>query len=114
LNDLAAQYVAARDESQKQQIAKTRIEILNSKRSNFLSAQILFALGTLAYSIVFVSHDVLPALIGWGGIVAAVIYGVVSVTTLVKPALRVIWNIGGLLVLVFEVAVGAWLLFSLS
>jgi len=42
---------------------------------SFTFAQILFSIGTLAYSILFVTYGVVPAIIGWFGIVASILYG---------------------------------------
>ena len=86
--------------------------ILKTKNSTFTFAQILFSIGTFAYSILFVSYGVVPALIGWFGIVASIIYGFGNGIKLVKPNFKILWNIGGLLILLFEIVLGGWLLFS--
>ena len=85
--------------------------ILKTKSSRFSFAQILFSIGTFAYSILFVVYGVVPILIGWFGIVASIFYGFGNVIFHVKPNFKVIWNIGGGLILVFEVLLGGWLLF---
>jgi len=86
--------------------------ILKTKNSSFTFAQILFSIGTLAYSILFVAYGVVPAIIGWLGIVASILYGFGSGITLVKPNFKVLWSFGGLLILLFEIVLGGWLLFS--
>jgi len=86
--------------------------ILQSKNSTFSFAQILFSIGTLAYSILFVISDVVPTLIGWFGLVASILYGAGNGIKLVKPNVSVLWNIGGLLIWLFEIVIGGWLLFS--
>jgi hypothetical protein len=86
--------------------------ILKTKNSIFTFAQILFSIGTLAYSILFVSYGVVPEIIGWFGIVSSILYGFGSGITLVKPSFKVLWSFGGLLILVFEIVLGGWLLFS--
>jgi len=86
--------------------------ILKTKNSSFTFAQILFSIGTLAYSILFVTYGVVPAIIGWFGIVASILYGFGSGIILVKPNFKVLWNFGGLLILLFEIVLGGWLLFS--
>ena len=97
---------------EKETFAESRLRILESKRTNFLIAQVLFAIGTLAYAILFVTYGVIPAWLAWLGVVAAVLYGLGSVLTLRTPAFRAVWNIGGLLILIFEVVLGGWLLFA--
>jgi hypothetical protein len=110
LLDLARQYAGASD-AEKKTLEDLRLGILKSKRSNFSFAQILFSIGTLAYSILFVIYGVVPAIIGWFGIVASVLYGMGNGIVFVKPDFKALWNIGGLLVLLFEVVLGGWLLF---
>jgi hypothetical protein len=86
--------------------------VLKTKNSVFTVAQILFSVGTLAYAILFAYHGVVPSAIGWFGIVASVLYGVGSGIVLLKPNFKVLWSLGGLLTLLFEIALGGWLLFS--
>lgn len=85
--------------------------ILKIKNSSFTFAQILFSIGTLAYSILFVIYGVVPAIIGWFGLIASILYGFGNGIVLVKPDFKVLWNFGGLLILLFEIALGGWLLF---
>jgi hypothetical protein len=110
LLDIARQYSAASD-AERNTLAELRLSILNSKRSNFTSAQLLFAIGTLSYSILFVAYGVVPAMIGWFGIVASILYGAGNVMTTAKPKLQAVWSIGGLLILLYEIVLGGWLLF---
>jgi hypothetical protein len=85
--------------------------ILKIKASRFAFSQILFSIGTLAYSILFVTYGVVPIIIGWFGIIASILYGVGNGIFHIKPNFKVLWNIGGLLILLFEVVLGGWLLF---
>ena len=85
--------------------------ILKTKNSSFTFAQILFSIGTLAYSILFVTYGVAPPIIGWFGLVASIIYGFGNGIMLMKSNFKVLWNFGGLLILLFEMVLGGWLLF---
>jgi len=85
--------------------------ILNTKESRFTFAQILFSIGTLAYSILFVTYGVVPSIIGWFGINASILYGFGNGIFRVKPNVKILWSLGGLLILIFEVVLGGWLLF---
>ena len=85
--------------------------ILKTKDSIFTFAQILFSIGTLAYSILFVTYEVVPTIIGWFGIIASILYGFGNGIFRIKPNFKVLWNIGGLLILLFEIVLGGWLLF---
>ena len=84
--------------------------MLRRKISIFTYAQILFSIGTLAYSILFVTYEAVPVVFGWFGIVASIIYGFGNAITLVKPNSKVLGNIGGLLIFIFELGLGGWLL----
>lgn len=86
--------------------------ILKTKDFVFNFAQILFSIGTLGYSILFVTYGVVPAIIGWFGIVASIPYGFGSGINLVKPNFKFLWSFGGLLILLFEIVLGGWLIFS--
>ncbi len=86
--------------------------ILQTKNSGFNYGQILFSIGTLAYSILFVTYGVVPTNIGRLGLVANILYGFGIVIILVKPNFVVLGYLGGLLVMIFEVVLGGWLLFS--
>jgi hypothetical protein len=85
--------------------------ILKTKSYRFSFAQILFSVGTFAYSILFVLYEIIPVFIGWFGIVASVLYGLGNVIFHIKPNFKVLWSIGGGLVLLFELLLGGWLLF---
>ena len=86
--------------------------ILQTKNSRFEFAQFLFSIGTLAYSIVFVISEVVPPIIGWLGIVASILTGFGSGIKLIKPNFKVVLAIGVLLLILFEVIIGGWLIFS--
>ena len=88
--------------------------ILKTKDSIFSFAQMLFSIGTFSYSILFATYGVVPIIIGWFGIVASVLYGLGNAISRVKSDFKVLWSIGGLLILIFEIVLGGCLLiFSL-
>ena len=72
---------------------------------------ICWSIGTLAFSIVLVTSEVIPEIIGWLGIVASILVGFGTGIKLVKPKLK-FEVIGALFAMLFEVVIGAWLLFS--
>jgi hypothetical protein len=86
--------------------------ILKAKNSVFAFAQILFSIGTLSYSILFATSEAVPAIIGWFGIVASILYGFGNGIILVKPNKAMKIFRVGLLILIFEIVLGGWLLFS--
>ena len=86
--------------------------ILISKNSGFTFGQILFSIGSLAYVILFVTRGVVPSIIRWFGLVAGILYGFGNVIILVNPSFVVLGYLGGLLIMLFEVVLGGWLLFS--
>jgi hypothetical protein len=113
LLSVAEQYSIASG-SEKEALSDSALTILKSKNSTFAVAQLLFSIGTLAYSIVFVINDILPGLvyIGWFGIIASIIYGLGNGAKHVKPNFNALWNLGGLLIWIFELVLGGWLLFA--
>ena len=111
LINIADQYQASSD-AEKEGLSNQALSMLTSKNSTFTFAQLLFSIGTLAYSVVFVLYEVIPVILGWFGIVASIIYGLGNGIYHVKPNFKAIWNLGGLLIFIFELILGGWLLFS--
>ena len=83
--------------------------ILKTKEFTFGIAQLFFSIGTISYSILFVTSGVNP-IIGWFGIIASILYGVGNGIFLIKPNFKALWNLGGLLILLFEIVLGGWLI----
>ncbi len=111
LLNIARQYLN-NSGTNKESVIEFGRRILKTKNSIFAFAQILFSIGTLSYSILFVTSDVVPEIIGWFGIVVSILYGFGSGIVFVKPNFKVLWSLGGLLILFFELVLGGWLLFS--
>jgi hypothetical protein len=97
---------------EKNSLSKLARNIFKRKDSRFKVAMVCWSIGTLAYSIVIVTSEVVPQIIGWLGIVTSILVGVSTGLKLVKPKLRDFTIIGGLLAILFEVIIGGWLLFS--
>ena len=110
LLNLAKQYPSASG-TEKKALIDSGSSILKTKNSSFSFTQILFSIGTLAYSILFVTYGVAPAIIGWFGIVASILYGVGNGITPIINKFRVILYTGALLILLFEIVLGGWLIF---
>jgi hypothetical protein len=112
LLDIAEQYSEASG-AERDALVDSGLSILKSKNSTFSIAQVLFSIGTLAYSILFVAYvTVVPVIIGWFGIVASVSYGIGNGIARVRPESKALWNLGGLLIWIFELVLGVWLIFS--
>ncbi|MFX0038846.1 MAG: DUF4386 domain-containing protein [Promethearchaeota archaeon] len=84
--------------------------IFKKKKFRFAIAQIFFSIGTLGYSMLFVIYNIVPLFIGWFGIVASILYGLGSGMFLRKSSIKALWSVGGLLILIFELTLGIWLL----
>ena len=108
---MASQYKKVSGADKNAILEKSR-DILKTKNTVFTCAQVLFSIGTLAYSILFVAYEVIPVAIGWLGIVSSIIYGFGSSIKLVKTDFKTLWNIGGLLILFFELTIGGWLIIN--
>jgi len=107
---IAKQYSVSSDAGKKAQIELGHT-VLKTKYSRFAFAQLFFSIGTLAYCILFVTYGVVPVLIGWFGIVASIIYGFGNGLIFVKPNIKALWNLGGLMILIFELILGVSLLY---
>jgi hypothetical protein len=107
---LAEQYSDASDVD-KNEIADLAGDVFKTKDRRFKSAMICWSIGTLAFSIILVTSEVVPQIIGWLGIVASIFVGFGTGIKLVKPKFKG-EIIGALLAMLFEVIVGGWLLFS--
>ena len=84
--------------------------IFKTKKFRFAIAQLFFSIGTFGYSILFAIYGAVPIFVGWFGIVASIIYGLGSGLFLRKSPIKALWSIGGLLILIFELTLGIWLL----
>ena len=111
LLNIARQYKGTSG-AEKKSLSDLACRTLKTKNSTFAFAQILFSIGTLSYSILFVSSGVVPEFIGWFGIVASILYGLGNGIILVKPNKAMKIFRVGLLILIFEIILGGWLLFS--
>jgi len=85
--------------------------IFKTKDTRFKFAMICWSIGTLAFSIVLVTSEVVPEIIGCLGIVASILVGFGTGIKLVKPKFK-FEVIGALFAMLFEVIIGGWLLFS--
>lgn len=110
LLNIARQYSVSSG-AEKNALVDSGHSILKAKNSIFSFAQILFSIGTLAYSILFVISGVVPPIIGWFGIISSALYGFGNGIQLAKPDFKALWNLGGLLIWIFEIVLGGWLLF---
>jgi len=108
---IANQYSGSSD-ADKTTVSETGLSILKTKHHRFTYAQMLFSIGTFAYSLLFVIYEVVPLLIGLFGVVAAIIYGLGNAIIIAKPRKNAIAGLGGLLIFIFEAVLGVWLIYS--
>ena len=98
--------------AEKNSLSDLAHSIFKTKDSRFKFAMICWSIGTLAFSIVLVTSEVVPQIIGWLGIVASILVGFGNGIKLVKPNFQDFTAIGGLTAILFEIIIGGWLLFS--
>jgi hypothetical protein len=110
LLNIAKQYSVTKG-AEKNSLSDKALTILKVKDSRFKYAQIPFSVGTIAYSIPFITYGVVPAIIGWFGIVASILYGFGNGIELVKPNLKILRYFGSGMIWLFELVFGGWLLF---
>jgi len=109
LLDIAIKY-SGKSDAEKDTLIDSSLRIFKTKEFRFAIAQLFFSIGTFTYSMLFVIYNIVPLFIGWFGIVASSLYGSGSGIFLRKSDNKVLWSIGGLLILIFELILGIWLL----
>jgi len=98
--------------SEKEAMIDSCRTIVETKNYRFSFAQVLFSIGTLAYALVFTIYGAVPEIIGWFGIIAAILYGLGNGLIVTNPKNKSVAALGGLLIFLFEAALGIWLLYS--
>ena len=111
LLNLAGQY-SGTSGAEKEAVSDSCRTIVETKNYRFSFAQVLFSIGTLSYSIVFVTSGVVLSIIGYFGIVASLLYGLGNVTIVVKLRMNAVAGLVGLLIFIFEAVLGVWLIYS--
>jgi hypothetical protein len=111
LLNIAKQYTGTSG-AEKNSLNDSARTILQTRNSRFIFSQFLFGIGALTYSILFVTYGVVPAIIGWLGLVASILVIFGNVTQLAKRNFKSLELFGGLSMILFEVILGGWLLFS--
>jgi len=110
LLNLSKEYVS-NTSVKKDVLTERAYAILKKKNFIFKISQVFFSIGTFAYSLLFALYGVVPIVIGWFGIIISIVYGSGNLATLYKPKFKILWSIGGLCVLIYEIILGGWLLF---
>ena len=110
LINIAKQY-SETNGAEKNSLSDLAHTIFKTKDVRFKFAMICWSIGTLAFSIVLVTSEVVPQIIGWLGLVASILVGFGTWIKLVKPKFK-FEVIGALFAMLFEVIIGGWLLLS--
>ncbi|MHA2116861.1 MAG: DUF4386 domain-containing protein [Candidatus Thorarchaeota archaeon] len=111
LLSISEQYLGA-SEAKKNSLSGLALTIFKTKESRFKLAMVFWAVGTFAYSVMFVTFGIAPLLLGWFGIVVSILVGFGNGMHLVKPKFNVLLAIGGLSAILFELIIGGWLVFQ--
>ncbi len=110
LINIARQYSLANG-AERNSLGDLARSIFKTKDTRFKFAMICWSIGTLAFSTVLATSNVVPQIIGWLGIVASILVGFGTGIKLAKPKFK-FEVIGALFAMLFEVIIGGWLLFS--
>jgi len=113
LLEIARKYSSAND-AEKRSLSDLTRTLTKIKGDRFVFAMLLWGIGTLAFSILLVTYNMLPLYIGWLGIVAGISQALGNGIKLKKPNLKVIGGILAVLsitAILFEILLGIWLLF---
>ena len=109
LLSIAKQYSSS--SSEKDSLSDLAKNLFNTKDQRFKFAMICWSIGTLAFSIVLAISEVVPAIIGWLGVIASILVGLTTGIKLAKPNSKDLTAIGGLMAILFEVIIGIALLY---
>jgi len=110
LINIAKQYSDSNG-AEKNSLSDSAHTLFKTKDIRFKFAMICWSIGTLAFSIIIVTSDIIPQIIGWLGIVSGILVGFGTGIKLVKPNFKG-EIIGALFAMLFEIIIGGWLLFS--
>ncbi len=110
LLNIAKNYSNSND-AEKKSLGNLARTIFNTKDNRFKFAMICWSIGTLSFSIVLVTSGVVPEIIGWLGIISSILVGLTTGIKLAKPNSKDYTAIGGLSAILFEIIIGAWLIY---
>jgi len=108
LIDLAREYVSVN--SNKETLRLVGDQILRTKNTGVDLGLLLLSIGAIAYCFLFVQSGAVPSRIAWLGLAAGVI-SVIGIVIKFASRFSSIAIIGMVLMMVFEVVFGVWLLF---
>jgi hypothetical protein len=108
LLDLAKEY--ALTDSNKESLRLLGDQILQTKNTRVDLGLLLLSIGALAYCISFVQSGAAPAMIAWLGLAAGII-SAIGILVKLASGFSTLSVVGMLLMMVFEVVFGGWLLF---
>jgi hypothetical protein len=108
LIDLAREYALA--DSDKVSLALMGDQILRTKNTGVDLGLLLLAIGAIAYCFSFVQSGAVPSMFAWLGLAAGVI-SAVGILIKFASGFGTVAVIGMVLMMVFEVTFGGWLLF---
>ena len=97
-------------EAEKTALSVSARTILQTKNSGFIIAMTLLSIGALAYCILFLSSGAIPTIIAWLGLAANVLALFGRALGFVAPSAETLFTIGFLLMMLFEIILGGWLI----
>jgi len=109
LLNIAKQYTSS--SNKKESLSNKAKNIFKTKDQRFKAAMICWSIGTLAFSIIIVVSEVIPAIIGYLGIIASILVGLTTAIKLAKPNFKDLTAIGGLTAILFEIIIGIALVY---
>ena len=109
LLNIAKQYSISN--SEKDSLSNLAKSLFKTKDQRFKLAMICWSIGTLTFSTILSTSEVVPAMIGWIGIIASILVGLTTTIKLVKPNSKDLTAIGGLVAILFEVIIGIALIY---
>ena len=111
LLDMAKEYMLT--DSSKAGLRMLGDQILQTKNTRFMVGLLFLAVGAIIYGILFIQSEAIPPIIAWLGLAAGTISSIGILITF-ATGFDLIYSIGLVSIMVFEVIFGGWLLFYSS
>jgi len=99
------------NETEKKSLSNLAQTIFNTKDSKFKFAMVCWSIGTLSFSIVLATSEIMPEIVGWFGVLSSILVGLSTGMKLAKPNSKDYTAIGGLSAILFEIIIGVLLVY---
>jgi hypothetical protein len=109
---VAQEYIGVDGDAKRYSLAADAHTIILNEGLGFRVGLTFFAMGALAYCILFVSSKAVPPALGWLGVIASVLILSGIGLGYLLPEFSIVYQLGFILMIGFEIYLGGWLMFK--